>query len=570
MPRRPAGDIVGRALVVLLVWLVPTAAWAGGREGGEDAGRLPAFPLDALVAGMEGYALTAVPGGIERFPITVLALQHGLGPHLPLVLVEAGGPMIEAAGGVAAGMSGSPVYLTHDGRESLLGALAYVFPQSDARLALVMPIEAMRAQAAPGATAATAPRPERLAAIGAAPAAAPVLIGGLGPRALSLLERTVLVLAPHALQGVQAGGGSAVEADDAPSVGPGDSVALQLIRGDVTVAVIGTVTEVWGGDLLAFGHPFLGVGPTAWPLSAAPVTAIVSSRLVPFKLANVGSSLLGSVVEDRPAGIGARLAQAPEVIPVTLSVTTATARSTLRFDVAADERLWPLLMAVATLEALDRAWQRTGPGTADVAWLIDLPGGAPLRLTEQVSHAADVSLAAARLAGAPLALLAGNHFEPARPEAVELAITIDERRRDAEVVEVLVDGAPPAAGGPLALLLRLQPWRRASEVKTFSALLPPGLEGTVEVQVRGGGEPRDEEDDPFSDVLLSYGELLIALRERPQGADLVVEGRVAEGRWQELGRLSLPYVVQGVRTLSIDVPGPADDEGASETTGDDP
>jgi hypothetical protein len=120
-----------------------------------------------------------------------------------------------------------------------------------------------------------------------------------------------------------------------------------------------------------------------------------------------------------------------------------------------------------------------------------------------------------------------------------------------------VDGDAPHAGGPLSLLLRLQPWRRASEVKVFSAPLPDELQGTVEVQVRGGGEPRDDDDDPFENVLLSYGELLVALRERPQGADLVVEAREESGRWREVGRLSLPYVVRGVRTLSLDL-GPAE------------
>ncbi len=43
-----------------------------------------------------------------------------------LVLIRASGQAIEAAGGIAEGMSGSPVYV--DGR--LLGAISYVLPEA--------------------------------------------------------------------------------------------------------------------------------------------------------------------------------------------------------------------------------------------------------------------------------------------------------------------------------------------------------------------------------------------------------------------------------------------------------
>jgi hypothetical protein len=525
------------------LWLGLALAQAPGAHGG----RALAFPLDELVPGLEGHGLTAGPGNvIERFTVTVLALQQDLGPGIPLVLVRAGGSLIEAAGGVAAGMSGSPVFLPYRGDDALLGAIGYVFPQSDGHLALVTPIDAMRDQTAQAAV------PEALAAIGAVPVATPVVIGGLGQRALALLDREVLSRAAYPLTPLQGGGGAIDDRDAGGRLAPGAAIAVQLVRGDVTIGAIGTVTEVSGEELLAFGHPLFGGGPASLTLTAAYVTAVVPSRAVPFKLANLGRALHGTVTQDRPAAIMARLDTAPEVIPVTLTVTAGGARRTLRFEVTADERLWPHLVAVATLEGIDRAWQRVAGGTAELAWEVELADGEALRLTEQVTDPADVATTAARLVGAPLALLAENAFQPTRPSALHLNVRVDGERRDAEVVEVVLEETEALAGEALSLIVRLQPWRRPSEVRSLTVMLPDDLDGELELLVRGGGEPRDD-DEPVTidDVLLSYFDLLTALREAPQHADLVVEIRDQRDRWRRLDRLSLPYVVRGAESLPL-------------------
>ncbi len=529
-------------------------AWAQDPPPATEV-RLRAFPLERIEPGLEGFGLTAGPGNrIERFWVRVLARQDGLGPGgQPLVLIAASGALIDAAGGVAAGMSGSPVYLDLDGEQALLGAIAYVFPDSDGHLALVTPIEAMRSQTLTRA-------PPWRAPTGAVPVATPVLVAGLGARALALLEDTVLPLAPQRLSPVRAGGSGPGDSDPTP-LQAGSAIALQLVRGDVDVAAIGTVTEIVGPGLLALGHPFLGTGPASWALAPASITAIVPNRRVPFKLANVGPELLGAVVADRPAGVAARLDERPELIPVTLSVDLEGQRQTLRFEVAAAEPLWPLLVAVATLEALDRAWSRVAPGSATLAWELGLEGGPPLRLLEQVSSASDVALAAARMAGAPLALLAENAFETPRPTSLQLLIEVDERRRDGELVEVLLEAGPLRAGGTIGLHLRLQPWRRQSEVHTLSVTLPDALAADAELVVRGAGEPRDDDHDGGVDTLiLSYAELLTVLRERPRSGDLVIEVMGADGRWQVLERRSFPYLVRGVERVALELDASDDDD----------
>jgi len=531
---------LARALLAALA--LAAAAW-GGSVDAQDTHRLPAFPLDLVAPGLTGYGLTMGPGDrLERFEVRVVALQTGMGPAgSPLVLVETRGAFIDAAGGVAAGMSGSPVYLDHAGERTLLGAIGYVFPDADGRLALVTPIDTMRTQTA---TQASSPP-------GAVPVATPLLVAGLGERALAMLERTVHDVASHPLMLVQAGGAGSADGPTDP-LEPGSAFAIALVRGDVDVAAIGTVTEVVGDEVLALGHPFLGVGPSGWILAPASITAVVPNRRVPFKLGTVGSEVLGAVVADRPAGVAARLGIEPPLLPVTLTIDAGGERTVLRFEVVTSEPLWPLLVAVATLEGLDRAWQRVSAGSAHLAWELELAGGPPLRILEEVSHEGDVALEAARMAGAPLALLARNPFEAPRPTGLQLLIEVDDQRRDGEIVEALLEEGPVLAGGTLGVFLRLQPWRRQSEVHALTITLPDELAEDAELVVRGAGEPRDDEHEGGVDTLiLSYAELLTVLRERPRSGDLVIEVRGADGRWQVLERRSLPYLVRGVERVPL-------------------
>lgn len=550
---------MSRAALALTLALALLAPWASAAA--------PAFPLDALRPGLVGFGLTEGPEGIERFDVEVLARQDGLGLGFPLILVRASGPIIDAGGGVSAGMSGSPVMLPHEGRDALLGAIGYVFVDAPGGMALVTPIEVMRAQTVsvtrnvPVPMAGVAPVAwSELARLGVTPVATPLLLSGLGERARALLQRELLDRASWPVQAVSGGGGGSIAPN---ALEPGSAVAVAWVRGDVEVGAVGTVTEIAERRLLAFGHPLLGVGPVDWPLLAAEVTAIVPQRSVPFKLANTGQAILGGIEQDRPAGVGALLGARPDLLPVTLTVAGDTPgggpTTTLRFEVVRDAPLWPTLVAVATLEALDRVWERAGTGTATVHWDVGLRDGPGLRISETVVDEADVATAAARLVRAPLQLLADNPFREPAVSSLNLLIRLEERRRDIEVRQVATDPEPAVAGAVSPLYLRLQPWRRPGEVRVLDVRWPTDLSGRVELIVRGATAPRepgaDEPPDP-DELPLTFDELLVFLRERPGGGDLVVEARVEGGEWRLIERLSLPGFVTGRVQIVLDVLSP--------------
>ena len=95
------------------------------------------MPPSDVREGMRGVAKTVVQGDtIEEFDVDVLGVLQQRGPSGDLILVKVSGPVIEKTGGIAQGMSGSPVYI--DGK--LVGAIGYGWGFADGTVGMVTPI----------------------------------------------------------------------------------------------------------------------------------------------------------------------------------------------------------------------------------------------------------------------------------------------------------------------------------------------------------------------------------------------------------------------------------------------
>ena len=515
---------------------------------------IPDFPVADVVPGLRGSAVTAGPGNVlERFPIEVLAVQHEATLGFPLVLIRASGSFIERTGGVAAGMSGSPVYLPTPLGDALLGAIAYVFAFADHDLALVTPIGAMREGAASAALGATIAVP----GIGTAtPVATPILMSGASQRTAQFLRQLFRdpSVTPLPIQGA-----ASAAADEQFHLTPGAAIGIQLLRGDIDLTAVGTVTAIEDGSILAFGHPFLGIGAVSLPIVPAYVTAVVPSLELPFKLANVGQRLLGTATQDRPSAVTGRVGLEPAMIPVTVTLSGAVSDSNWRFDVADDERLYPILTAIGVLGLVDRQLRQVGPGYAELAWQIDLQDGTRVNVLEQVNTGSDLSLAVAQLAGGPLAILAANAFREPGLAAVSLSLNLSTDQNVATIEDAVLEEAELVAGGHAIVHVRLQPFRQAAVVRTLSIPLPDDLSGEYSLLIRGGDvgrvSPRlpEERADEEVDQPRSFSELLDALREQQQASELVVESIDDQGNIRRLLRLVLPFVVEESKELTVEI-----------------
>jgi hypothetical protein len=340
-------------------------------------------------------------------------------------------------------------------------------------------------------------------------------------------------------------------------LGPGSPISVQLARGDVTIAGVGTVTEVEDDNILAFGHQLLGQGAVSFAIAPAFVSYIVPSSVVPFKLADNGQTLLGTITQDRPAAIAGTLNSTPSFLPITLTLVTDGLTLVKRFEVVNDERYYAPVLAAATLQLFDETRQYVGAGTSELAWEIRFQDGQTLNVLEQVSDPDDISIATAGLAASPLEILAENIYQESNIESVAINLNYSDKQNIAEIVEVEAQSETLKPGEPLVAYVRLQPYRGEPIVKTFTLTLPEEAKGTFDVTFRGGLEGPSDDEGPNEDdePILSFGELLAALEANVQSKEMVIETTV-DGDKERLEQPVFPYLIAGEESLSITVEDP--------------
>ncbi|NLD04968.1 MAG: hypothetical protein GX672_03590 [Synergistaceae bacterium] len=100
----------------------------------------PVMPLSQVKPGMKAEIRTVLHGTkISKFSATLLGIIPRKTSPKNLVLIRVDDPYVRANGGIAAGMSGSPVYVGG----KLVGAIGYGWQFGDNNLGLVTPVEEM-------------------------------------------------------------------------------------------------------------------------------------------------------------------------------------------------------------------------------------------------------------------------------------------------------------------------------------------------------------------------------------------------------------------------------------------
>ena len=298
------------------------------------------FPLDQVRPGMKGYGLTVTSGTkLERFEVEVVDVIHNHLPKQDVILVRCSGKVFEHSG-IAQGMSGSPVFI--DGRN--VGALAFTWGWLNEALGGVTPIEAMLAEGQRPLeghpTGALEPTPlRRRPPIRLAPSnqdmkkiGTPICVRGFGPESRAAIAE---MLEPYGFDARAVSGGLVAGAPagwanlDAPVV-PGSTLVVDLVRGDVGISVVGTCTYVDGERVHGFGHDFMNVGETLFPMSVGYIYTIVPSQKIAFK---VGASIreIGAIVQDRSPASWACAGRRPPWCRSTSSCGTPSPSGPTRF-----------------------------------------------------------------------------------------------------------------------------------------------------------------------------------------------------------------------------------------------
>jgi len=440
------------------------------------------MPVNEVQPGMRGIAKTVVSGTeLEEFGVEVLGIMKNKGATGDLILIRTYGDVIDRTGGIAQGMSGSPVYIN----DKLVGAVAYGWSLTDHKIGMVTPIEDMlKMWELPdnfnGGTVVAHP------VEGFEELSTPLMVSGFGEHALSMLQDKLkpFNLIPYAVGDVPSG------VNFGP-LEPGSAVGVEMVRGDVSMGALGTVTYVEGDKVLAFGHPFLKKGNVGYFMTNAYVFTTVSGLENSFKVGTTGGAI-GLINQDRGAGIAGKIDKYPAVVPLNVVVKDNDTSKNLDMDVQVvqDEQLFPVLSATTVYNVIDKTMDRLGPGTAKVSFTIKarhMPGDIITRENMFYSPA-NVGEAAVGEFFDAMAMLASNQYNMVDIMDVKVNVAVTEERRTASITEAKAQTATAEPGGKVDIAVTLKPFRGEKITRTVPFVIPANQpEGPMLLEVRGGG-----------------------------------------------------------------------------------
>jgi len=481
----------------------------------------PYYPLDQVKPGTVGTGYTVWQGDqIEEFKVHIIGvLRNVIGPKRDLILARLeGGPLAQT--GVIAGMSGSPVYI--DGQ--LVGAVSYSLGAfSKEPIAGITPITEMIDAAtldtprAPMGTRARLELPVTRDSVASAirgsmswarpfadrsgdvqvfgdgvnaqvatmlrPIATPLNLGGFSSEVAEMLGASFRDYGFLPVAGAAAGGQSAAVTDG--PLRPGSAIGVNIVSGDFNMGATGTVTEVIGNRVYAFGHPFFNLGPIAFPMTKAYVHTLLPSMTSSMKIATLGD-VVGTVRQDRATTIAGLTGDAPATIPVKISLESERGfQKQFEFRVVNDQLFTPLFTYASILSTLTSYERETGAATFNIKGTMNVKSHGEIRI-EDLFSGTSASLNTAGSVMAPLTFLLDNDFEPIQIESVDLAIQSTEQPRTATIERVWLDGVRARAGRTVPLKVLMRTYRGEEIVQTVPLEIPPNASGSLSVMVSDG------------------------------------------------------------------------------------
>jgi len=476
------------------------------------AGKTEIFHLKDIKPGMLGTAWTVFQGTVpEPVPVEIIGVWTGqLGPRSAVILGKMGGKAKET--NVAAGMSGSPVYI--DGK--LVGAVALRFSVfSPDAICGITPIEQMleiedfdqsrpsdarTPDKIPGSHAADVEIPGELlsryvsaGAAGSLPARIPTMTPIETPLVLSgFSEATINAFDPMFRQmGITAvqGGASASDLAMKPvkgwehSLNPGEAVSGILVSGDMSATGMGTVTYNDGKRILAFGHPFFNLGPLDMPMAKSEILMVLSSAFQPTKFGNA-TEVVGALRQDRYSGIMGELGQEAPSIPVHLKLRALGANDSVvkqkdfHFNVFVHQKWTPFLMMLTLFNSLQQINEYADEMTYRMTGNVTLDGAPQIHATTMLAPSEMPVPAPMVLAGwwgDKFNRLFLNPVNTPKLKSVDVSIDLLPERRVATIENAWTPDTEVDAGTEIPVKVFLRPYRGERIEKDVTVKIPAGM-----------------------------------------------------------------------------------------------
>ncbi len=446
---RNVWSLLCMALVLGLVMVIPAHA---------AELTLTTDQVDTLPFGTPVYGFSTLdPSGPQRFQGRLLGIMYNtIGPGHDWIVVQLNSDTNPV---IAAGQSGSPMYVEQNKKEYKIGTLSYGDTWARNPICYLTPInEVLHTSYAQ-----------------TRPIQPPVT-----PTSYSLVE-TLRRLMPTndplrpMMMAEDASSGVAVHGIPGPVV-PGTVLGVQLAWGDFDYTSWGTVSHVDGDRVYMFGHPFLKLGPAEYRLVPMKVLTVQQRYDRSYILAAPikDAKPVGIIEQDRETAIFGTLGKEPQnAIPVTISLTTSDGkRKEFKFFTCADSAVGPLLIGAGVATAI-ASWSRElGDMTLFVNGQMQVEGLGDVSFSDSFTKAEGPF----EMLREKTSSVLGNRFAKARIKSVRVEAKVFDEFRRLTIDSAGLDQPNFKPGDTLNLKVTLgQPLRDPKNI-TLAVPLPPDLQ----------------------------------------------------------------------------------------------
>jgi hypothetical protein len=520
------------------------------------------YPLDKVKRGQTGYGMTTMSGTKpERFTFEVVSVVHNFLPKQDIILVKSDDPKL-AVTGFWQGMSGSPLYI----EDKLTCAFSYGFRFNKVALGGCTPIDYMKkegldsyrrattVQAKAGGykivqpAAATMADWRRLAptvdpqaamdALGPAhkswllsaplpppvvqpieadgqtmTASVPLSVSGFSAPAFGQLEK---LFGQSNIVPVRAGGAGGSSPEGGPTkFEMGGAIAVELIRGDMSAAAVGTVSYVDGDKVLAFGHPMFQTGETYAPVATAIVHTVIPSSQSAFVMATPATEI-GSLVQDRQSAIMADTNLRTPVIPMDITITTTSGKhvdnGSFHVELLDNKFLTPAIAGAALMNAINYYLPDRDDVTARVESSVKIKGGDPIQFVDYLyaNDGAGSVMGAVRGLRVIVPLLL-NPYAPVTIERVDIKVDLKFEANYGDIKEVKVPTGDLVPGQRNMVKVLLTSWDSKDVVEEVPVDVPASLAGgIVQLEITAGDSAKLDAAPPvdLASLVAAFRKLL--------------------------------------------------------------
>ncbi|MBT7858691.1 MAG: hypothetical protein HN712_00215 [Gemmatimonadetes bacterium] len=499
---------------------------------------------DALVPGQRGIGYCVLQGTqVDSFGVEILGVQNNaMHPGRDLILARLSGANLEQTG-IIQGMSGSPVYV--DGK--LIGAVSYGWGFASEPICGITPIgemlELLERDLSPPNDLPSPPTRSHHTTGGFSPLSLPVWVSGIDAATEAFLAD---VLEPVGLVPVSGVAGQVTSTAATEPLRPGSSFGVQLVRGDLTMTAIGTVTWVDGNRVLGFGHPYLGAGAIDMPMTRTVIHAVLPNRYSSFVLGSAGEEI-GALRQDRATAVAGVLGERAAMLPVTVTVDGPSTQTSLTAQVVDHATFSGALTQIVIYSALRSVEKLLGLASLDVHLRVQLTDGRRVEWN-QVFSGLHATLFAAQAVGAPLSELTWSGQEDVHLQSVHVDIRIREDVRVAQIMAARHQPQSPRPGHPMTLQIELDPFQAPREQVEIELPLPATARGLpIQIRIGNGSSALTWAAERFPEPTPRDSDELLARLRRPRRNDDLVVEVIADVPGLALDGTALPALPGSVR-----------------------